>query len=134
MWLEVGTTELRILNEKYEQVAVHKRKYGHNIEPSINFENYVGALSRKLRAFLSSPYFPTLPQVVQEHLKSCQYAELRKMLITLVPIIREGKIGDAASVLELSEIRNADDFAAAYRALTEDPRALPTVTTPLTPL
>jgi hypothetical protein len=55
------------------------------------------------------------------------------MLLTLVPIIREGKIGDAAVVLELSAIRNADDFAVAYRALTEDPRALPSVTTPTTP-
>ena len=55
------------------------------------------------------------------------------MLLTLVPIIREGRIGDAAAVLELSEIRNTDDFTTAYRALTEDPRALPEVITPLTP-
>jgi hypothetical protein len=55
------------------------------------------------------------------------------MLVTLVPIIKEGKIGDAAAVLELSKIRSTDDFAAAYRALTEDPRELPSVTTPFTP-
>jgi len=133
MWFEIGTSELRILNEKYEQVAVHERKYGHHIEPTIDFENYVGTLSRKPRAFLSSPYFLTLPEVVQNYLRSCQYADLKKTLLMLVPIIREGKIGDAASVLELSTIRGADDFAAAYRALTEDPRALPSVTTPMTP-
>ncbi|GHV13766.1 hypothetical protein FACS1894219_09020 [Clostridia bacterium] len=57
-----------------------------------------------------------------------------KILLTLVPIIREGKIGDAAAVFELSAIRNADDFAAAYRALTEDPRLPESVTTPLTPV
>jgi transposase len=134
MWLEIGTTELRALNGKYELVAVHTRKYGHKMEPTIDFENYIGALSRKPRAFLNSPYFPTLPNSVQEHLKSCQYAELKKMLLTLVPIIRDGKIGDAAAVLELSAIRTTDDFAAAYRALTEDPRVLPSVTTPLTPI
>jgi transposase len=134
MWLEVGASELRVLNEKYEQVAVHKRKYGHQIEPTIDFENYISALSRKPRAFLSSPYFLTLPEAVQEHLKNCGYAELKKMLLTLVPIIREGRIGDAAAVLELSTIRSADDFTAAYRALTEDPRALPSVTTPFTPV
>jgi hypothetical protein len=133
MWLEIGTSELRVLNEKYEQIVVHKRKYGHHIEPTIDFENYIGALSRKPRAFLNSPYFPTLPQPVQTHLKNCGYADLKQMLLTLVPIIRDGKIGDAATVLELSEIRSADDFAIAYRALTEDPRALPSVTTPLTP-
>lgn len=134
LWLEVGTTELRILNEKYEQVAVHKRKYGNGLEPVIDFENYISALSRKPRAFLSSPYFPTLPEVVQSHLKNCTYAELKKMLVTLVPIIRDGKIGDAAAVLELSKIRSTDDFSAAYRALTEDPRKLPSVTTPFTPV
>ena len=55
------------------------------------------------------------------------------MLLTLVPIIRDGKIGDAAAVLELLEIKTADDFETAYRALTEDTRPLPTVTTSLTP-
>lgn len=134
MWLEVGTSELRVLNEKYEQVAVHKREYGHGIEPVINFENYVGSLSRKPRAFLNSPYFLTIPETMQNHLKSCQYADLKKMLLELVPIIRDGKIGDAAAVLELSTIRNTDDFTIAYRALTEDTRPLPSVTTPLTPV
>jgi len=134
MWLEIGTTQLRVLNLKYEQVAVHKRKYAREVEPVIDFENYVETLSRKPRAFLSSPYFITLPPLVQEHLKGLPYAELKKMLVTLVPIIREGRIGDAAAVLELSPIRTTDDFAAAYRALTEDPRALPSVTTPSTPV
>ena len=134
MWLEAGTSELRVLNEKYEQVAVHKRKYSADYEPTIDFENYIGALSRKPRAFLDSPYFLTLPGAIQNHLKNCQYADLKKMLLTLVPIIREGKIGDAAAVLELSKIRTSDDFTAAYRALTEDPSAQPSVITPLTPI
>ena len=134
LWLEVGTSELRVLNEKYEEIAVHRRKYGHELEPAINFDNYIGALSRKPRAFLDSPYFLTLPEPVQKHLKSCQYADLKKMLLTMVPIIRDGKIAEAASVLELSDIRSTDDFILAYRALTEDPNALPSVTTPLTPL
>ena len=133
MWLEVGTSEIRVLNEKYEQVATHKRKYGHSFEPTIDFENYIHTLSRKPRAFLNSPYFPTLPEPVQHHLKSCEYAELKKMLLTLVPIIRSGKIGEAAAVLELSQVRCTDDFAVAYRALTEDSSNLPSVTTPGTP-
>jgi transposase len=127
LWLEIGTSELRVMNEKYEQVAVHERKYGREFEPTINFENYIGALSRKPRAFLSSPYFSTLPQPVQSHLQACQYADLKKMLLTLVPIIREGKIAEASTVLELAAIRSTDDFVLAYKALTEDPRALPAV-------
>jgi len=134
MWLEIGVSELRVLNEKYEQVVTHIRKYGHQVEPTIDFENYIGALSRKPRAFLNSPYFRTLPDPIQKHLNNCQYADLKKMLLSLVPIIREGKIGDAAAVLELSTIRNADDFSAAYRALTEETRVIPSVTTPFTPI
>lgn len=134
MWLEVGVSELRVLNSKYEQVVVHKRIYGKAVEPAIDFENYIGALSRKPRAFLNSPYFLTLPGQIRKYLQSCQYAELKKMLLTLVPIIRAGKIDDAATVLEMAAIRNADDFIAAYRALTEEPQTLPSVTTPLTPV
>lgn len=133
LWLEIGTGELRILNERYEQIAIHKRKYGHQIQPSIEFENYIGALSRKPRAFLNSPYFSTLPEGVQEYLKNRPYADLKQMLLTLVPIIREGKIADAALVLELHAVRNTDDFTAAYRALTAPAGELPSVTTPMTP-
>jgi len=133
VWLEIGTSEIRILNEKYEQIATHKRKYAPEIMPLIDFENYVGTLARKPRAFLSSPYFPTLPPVVQDFLKKIPYKELKNMLLTLVPIIREGRIGDAAAVLELTEIRTTDDFTAAYKALTEAPQQPESVTTPSTP-
>ena len=134
MWLEIGATELRVLNEKYEHIVTHERRYGREIDPVIDFENYMGALSRKPRAFLSSPYFSTLPDAIQTHLKSCNYADLKKMLLTLVPIIKDGNIGDAQAVLELLTIRNTDEFSAAYRALTEDTRPLPTVTTVMTPI
>jgi len=133
LWLEAGTSELRVLNDAYEQIVSHKRRHERCFEPIIDFENYIGALSRKPRAFLSSPFFITLPVTVQTYLKNCAYAELKKMLLTLVPIIRAGRIGDAAAVLELSAVRSTEDFITAYRALTEDPVALPSVTTPLTP-
>ena len=134
MWLEIGTSEIRVLNEKYELIASHERKYGKQTEPVINFDNYIGALSRKPRAFLSSPYFLTLPEVLQSHLKACKYPDLKKMLLTLVPIIREGRIGDAEAVLELVEIKTADDFQTAYRALTEDTSPLPEVTNQSAPI
>lgn len=134
VWLEIGTRELRVLNEKFEVVASHARKYGHNFEPVIDFENYIGSLCRKPRAFLSSPFFVTLPEIVQKHLHSCQYAELKNMLLVLAPIIRDGKINDAAAVLEVSGIRNSDDFAAAYRAMTESTYTPELVITPSTPI
>jgi transposase len=133
MWLEIGARELRVLNSKYEHIATHERLHGRASQPVINFENYIGELSRKPRAFLNSPYFPTLPEAVQKHLKNCTYAELKKMLVTLVPIIRAGKIGDAAAVLELTAVKDTEEFKVAYRALTEDTRPLETVTTERTP-
>jgi transposase len=133
MWLEIGAYELRILNVKYEHIVTHERVYGRESQPTIDFENYIGELSRKPRAFLNSPYFPTLPETIQKHLKNCTYAELKKMLLTLVPIIKDGKIGDAAAVLELTPVRDTEEFKMAYRALTEAPGRLPSVTTPNTP-
>ena len=133
MWLEIGAEELRVLNEKYEHIVTHVRRFGRETQPVIVFENYVSALCRKPRAFLSSPFFPTLPQNIQDHLKACNYADLKKMLLTLLPIIKDDKLGDAEAVLDLLKIKTADEFSAAYRALTEDTRPLPTVTTATTP-
>ena len=133
VWVEAGTRELRVLNEKYELIDTHERKYKHTFEPTINFDNYIGALCRKPRAFLKSPFFPTLPEIVQKYLNACHYSELKSMLLTLAPIIKDGRINDAAAVLQLSNIRNSDDFAAAYRAMTETPLVPESVTTPATP-
>jgi hypothetical protein len=86
------------------------------------------------RSFLSSPFFATLPEIIQKHLNACQYAELKRMLLTLAPIIRNDKINDAAAVFQLSNIRNSEDFAMAYRAMTEDHYEPESVTTPATPI
>jgi len=134
MWLEIGTLELRILNEDYEEIAAHERRYERESQPIFDFKNYVSTLIKRPRAFLDSPYFLTLPVIVQNHLKSCPYKDLKQMLLLLLPIIQDGKIGDAEAVLELLEIRNTDEFNVAYRALTEDTRPLPSVTTMLTPI
>ena len=112
---------------------MHERKYTKETMPQIDFENYVSTLARKPRAFLNSPYFVNMPVPVQEHLKSRKYPELKKMLLTLVPIIREGRIGDASAVLELATIRTTDDFIVAYKALTKDLSEVESVTTALTP-
>ncbi|GHV12148.1 hypothetical protein FACS1894219_04530 [Clostridia bacterium] len=108
-------------------MVVHQRRFGKNFEPVIDFGNYIVTLSRKSRTLLNSPYFPTLPEPVQKYLKSCVYADLKKILLTLVSIIREGIIGDAAAV-------SADDFAIAYRVLTENTNNSESVTTPTTPM
>jgi transposase len=133
MWLEIGASELRILNEKYEVIATHERRPSKESEPIIDFENYIGTLSRKPRAFLNSPYFLTLPEKIQAFLKSLTYPNLKKMLLILTPIIQDGKIDDAEAVFGIVEIKNPDDFDAAYRALTENNRPQPSVVTPLTP-
>jgi len=52
MWLEIGAYELRVLNSKYEHIVTHERKYGKEVQPCIDFENYISELSRKPRAFM----------------------------------------------------------------------------------
>jgi transposase len=133
MWLEAGTSELRVLNEKYELVAVHKRLTQRAVEPIIDFSNYISALGHKPRAFMRSPYFLQLPETIQGFLKACDYAKLKRMLKELVPIIKAGKIEDAAAVLELAEITDSEDFMTAYRALSEPPGDPPKVTTTSVP-
>ena len=134
MWLEIGTNELRILNEKYEVVTTHRRRHSKELEPIIDFENYIEALTKKPRSFLNSPYFLTLPDKIQNFLKSCKFEDLKKMLLLLVPIIKGGKIDAAEAVFDLVKtIRTVDDFDVAYRSLTEKNPAQPSVTTPMTP-
>jgi hypothetical protein len=130
MWLEVGTDSLRVLNGRYEEVANHVRRHQQEKTPTIDYASYLPSLIRKPRAFLNSPYFLTIPQVLQDYLQNCSYADLKKMLVEPLPIMQAGRLGDAAAVIELSSIRSADDFSAAFRALTEEPGGLPEVITP----
>jgi transposase len=133
MWLEIGMTEVRILNEKYEAVATHSRQTERGTEPIIDFANYIEALGHKPRAFMNSPYFLQLPEAIQSFLTACDYAKQKRMIKALSPIIKTGKIGDAAAVLELADIHDSEDFMTAYRALSEDPRTPEKVTTLTTP-
>jgi hypothetical protein len=81
-WLEIGTTELRVLNEKYEPIATRERLSERTAEPRIDWENYISALSQKPRAFMNSPYFLTLPESVQTFLNACDYAHKKAFCVT----------------------------------------------------
>ena len=133
VWVEIGTSEIRILNENYQQIASHIRSYEKKPEPIIDFANYIETLCKRPRGFMSSPYLLTLPETVQNHLKKLAYKDLQETLLILLPILKDEKFDDLEAVLQLTEIKNADDLSMAFRALTENSAEQSPVTTPLTP-
>ncbi|PHJ38639.1 hypothetical protein P378_08730 [Desulforamulus profundi] len=121
MWLEISAEELRILNDKYEEVVVHKRRYGQMPEPVVDWIKYLTAINRKPNAFKYTQFFKELPVVWQEYFNRADYDDSKKMLSTLTPIILDGKLDEATVALEVHEIQNADEFLLIYRNLTESP-------------
>jgi len=133
VWVESGADEIRILNTKFEIIAVHKRIYEKNVMPTIDMKKYFKLFSEKPRSFLTSPIYLKLPEIWRDYFKNISYDELKKMLKILTPIIEEDKLGDATAVLELSNIRNSDDFISSFNALTENMSKVPEVITDTTP-
>lgn len=133
MWLEISAEHVRVLNDKYEEVAIHKRFYGQQSEPVIDWMKYLGAVSRKPNAFRYTSFFKELPTVWQDYFNGAGFDERKKMLSVLTPIILDGKLPEATITMEVSNIRDTDDFLACFRTLTESPIKPPEITTKNTP-
>lgn len=119
LWLEVSANTIRVLNEKYEEVAVHQRSYELAREPIIDWIKYLPAVTRKPYAFKYTAFFRTLPTVWQTYFNDCDIDEGKKMLNILSPIIVDGKLDQATIAMEYEGVTDADSFLAYYRRLTE---------------
>lgn len=122
MWLEISAEEVRILNDKYEEVVVHRRCYEQNTEPVVDWLKYLNAINRKPNAFKYTSFFRELPMVWQEYFRRADYDEQKKMLSILTPILLDGKLEEATIAMEVHEVRDADEFLLIYRNLTEPAR------------
>ena len=134
MWLEISADDVRVLNDKYEEVIVHKRCYEQQTQPIIDWMKYLGAISRKPNSFKYTSFFKELPIVWQEYFNDADFDESKKMLNALTPIILDGKLDEATITMEIGTIRDTDDFLACYRSLTESTKKPKEVTTKNTPI
>lgn len=132
MWLEISADEIRILNEKYEEVKVHERHYEMAESPIIDWTAYLPAITRKPNAFKYTSFFGTLPKIWQDYFNTSDVDESKRMLSAITPIIIDGKLDTATAALELSNARDVDSFHSCYRSLTDEMSA-PEVITPNTP-
>lgn len=133
MWLEISADEVRILNDKYEEVVVHKRQYGQMTAPIVDWIKYLSAISRKPNAFKYTSFFKELPIVWQEYFNNADYDDSKRMLSVLTPIIGDGKLAEATIAMEVGNIRTPDDFVLMFRNLTEPTKKPNRVTTKNTP-
>ena len=91
MWLEISADDIRILNEKYEQVAIHKRFYELAKKPIIDWISYLPAISRKPNSFKYTEFFLSLPDIWQNYFNFADFDERKKMLNILTQIIIQDK-------------------------------------------
>jgi transposase len=132
MWLEISA-DVRVLNDKYEEVIIHKRCYGQMSEPIVDWIKYLSAISRKPNAFKYTSFFKELPIVWQEYFNAADFDDAKKMLDALTPIIIDGKLAYATIAMEVGNIRDVDDFLLCYRNLNEPTKKPGRVTTKNTP-
>lgn len=132
MRLEISAEYVRVLNDKYEEVVVHKQFYGQKTEPVIDWLKYLGAISRKHNSFKYTSFFKGLPTVWEDYFNAADFDERKKMLNVLTPIILDDKLDEATITIKIGNIRDTEDFLACYRSLTESTKKLPQVKTKIT--
>ena len=133
VWLEISANSIRILNEKYEVIAVHKRCYEILGKPIIDWIKYLPAITRKPNAFKYTEFFRTLPPVWQLYFNNCGVDDGKKMLNALAPIIIEGNLDKATIAMDHEGVKDADSFLAYYRRLIEPKNSVVSVVTQNTP-
>lgn len=136
VWIELTAKYLRVLDEKYVEIAIHERKYEKLESPVIDWLSYLPAIARKPNAFRYTEFFKTLPDIWQDYFNKRDYEKSKHMLSALAPLIMSGNIADATCAIELALGNGTDDhdsFLACYRSLTEPVIHVPDVVTPNTP-
>ena len=132
LWLEIGAENIRVLDEKYREIVVHKRQYCVKTEPIIDWKKYLVAVSRKPNSFRYTSFFKELPEVWQIYFKQADFDERKKMLNILTPIILDEKLHEATTLLKTKNIKDAEDFMASFRGLHDTSNSVQ-VTTKHTP-
>jgi len=122
VWLEISAGEIRILNDKYEEIVIHKRRYNQETEPIVDWLKYLNAIGRKPNAFKYTAFFKSLPVVWQDFFRQADYDDQKQMLNVLTPIILDNKLDEATIAMEIGNISNTDEFLLTYRSLTEPPK------------
>jgi len=136
VWIELTAKYIRVLDEKYVEIAIHERKYQKLKSPVIDWLSYLPAITRKPNAFRYTEFFKTLPDIWQDYFNKCDYGKSKHMLSALAPLIMSGNIDDATCAIELALGNGTDDhdsFLACYRSLTEPVIHVPEVITSNTP-
>jgi hypothetical protein len=136
VWIEITAKYIRVLDEKYVEIAIHERKYEKLESPLIDWLSYLPAIVRKPNAFRYTEFFKTLPDIWQNYFNKSDYEKSKQMLSALAPLIMSGNIADATCAIELTLENGTDDhdsFLACYRSLTEPVIHILDFVTPNTP-
>jgi transposase len=136
VWIELTAKHIRVLDEKYTEIAIHERKYEKLESPVIDWLAYLPAVAKKPNAFRYTEFFKTLPNIWQDYFNQNDYEKNKRMLSVLSPLIMSGNIADATCAIELALANGKDDadsFLACYRSLTEPLIPIADVVTPNTP-
>jgi len=136
VWIETTADHIRIVDEKYVEIAVHERKYEKHESPIIDWLSYLPAIARKPNALRYTEFFKTLPDIWQDYFNKGDTDKNRKMLAVLSPLIMNGNLNYATTAIELALTNGADDadsFLTCYRSLTEPIITAPEVITPNAP-
>jgi len=136
VWVEATAGRVRILDEKYSEIASHERSYEKLVSPVIDWLAYLPAIVRKPYALRYTEFFKTLPPIWQNYFNQGDYEKSKRMIAVLSPLICSGNLGEASTALAMANacgIDDVDSFLSCYRKLTEPQVCIPEVLTPHTP-
>ena len=136
VWVEATAGRIRILDEKYSEIASHERCYEKLVSPVIDWIAYLPAIVRKPHALRYTEFFKTLPPIWQNYFTQGDYEKNKRMIAILSPLICSGNLEDATTAIEMATACGTDDadsFLACYRKLTEPQVSIVEIFTPHTP-
>lgn len=109
---------VRILDQDYNLITEHKRRYSKESQPIVNWLEYLPQIEKKPRALKYSPFFKTLPQQWQEYFNTEDGTHSKDMICVLTHAIRTNQLERATETLEQMlelGVNDADSFKSLFR-------------------
>lgn len=129
VYLEIHSTKIVVMNERYKVITVHNRIYGKGQE-SMDWQPYLDLMSRRPNAIKYTAFYRQLPSIWQHYLDESDLQTKKEALKVLGVMLEKQPIAIATSALSAtlgSGVKDAASILSSYQRITNNTGDVPDI-------
>lgn len=129
VYLEIHSSKIVVMNERYKVITTHKRIYGRGQE-SMDWQPYLDLMSRRPNAIKYTSFYRQLPSIWQDYLNESDLQAKKDALKVLSVMLQKQPIAIASSALSATlknGVKDAASILSSYQRITNSTGDMPDI-------